>query len=166
MSKAKQASTSRSHKRVWWITLLCWLLFAYLAIYWVLKGLGELDAPKVDDVPLHVEGSLERVQAAGLQEALGVSKSEPNLRVANPNDALGARLRLTGIVFEGAKRTAELHSVALLSLDQKAAKPYRVGMSLEPGLWVLSISERQVKLGPDLHGEPTVTLDLPKTTSP
>jgi len=163
---AKRTGEVSARKSVWWATLLCWVLLSYVLVYWVLHGLGDFDVPSVGAVPLSTDTRVERLSAEALQDALGMSKSDSTRRLANPNAVLSARIRLTGIVYEGAKRQGETHSVALLSLDQKPAKPYRVGMSLEPGLWVLSISAGQVNLGPDLHAQPTLSLDLPKTSAP
>jgi len=165
-NQAKRLGVMPARKSVWWTTLLSWVLFSYLLIFWVLRGWGNSDAPQVDAVPINTDSRVERLSAEDLQDALGMSKSDSSRRLVNPNAVLSARIRLTGIVYEGAKRQGETHSVALLSLDQKPAKPYRVGMSLEPGLWVLSISAGQVNLGPDLHAQPTLSLDLPKTSAP
>jgi general secretion pathway protein C len=140
--------------------------FAYLAVYWVLMGLGEFDVPEVAAVALAPELGLERASTEQIQEALGLSKADAVQKAVNPNALLSARIRLTGIVFEGTQGAHGAHSIAILSVDQKAAKPYRVGSSLEPGLMVLSITPKQVNLGPELHSQPTLSLELAPSNTP
>lgn len=167
-SKPQPAQTGEkfSRKWVWWITLLSWMVFSCVLVYWLLHFFREFESPMSDAVSLNAHEPIQRSGTEELQAALGVSKSDVSMRATDPNAVLSARLRLTGIVFESSKHLGSTHSIALLSLDQKPPKPYRVGMSLEPGLLVLSISEGQVNLGPELNAAPSLSLALPKTHLP
>lgn len=70
----------------------------------------------------------------------------------------GSRMRLTGIIA-----SATGQGVALLSLDGKPAKPYRVGSTIEDGLMLQSVEKRSVALASDAKAAVRVRLELPST---
>jgi hypothetical protein len=78
-----------------------------------------------------------------------------------------ARMRLSGLIYAKPSSIRSLTSVsnsqamALLSVDGGAPKAYRLGQAIEPGLYVVAIEPRVVKLGPTPLGEATLTLSLP-----
>ena len=65
-----------------------------------------------------------------------------------------ARFQLMGVLAVGSKNGA-----ALLSVDGKPAKPYRVGAAIEDGLEVMSLAARSVSIGS--NGVVAFTLELP-----
>ena len=74
--------------------------------------------------------------------------------VADP----GSRYRLTGIIASPSGQ-----GVALLSVDGKPAKPYRVGSTIEDGLMLQSVERHSVALASDAKAAVRVRLELPAT---
>jgi general secretion pathway protein C len=69
---------------------------------------------------------------------------------------LASRFQLQGVLAGGAEAGA-----ALIAVDGKPAKPYRVGAVVADG-WVLQSAEgRRVSLGAAMNGPSTLTLELP-----
>ena len=69
---------------------------------------------------------------------------------------LASRFQLQGVMAGGPNAGA-----ALIAVDGKAAKPYRVGAELEGGLVLQSVQGRQAALAGDMAGPPVLTLELP-----
>jgi general secretion pathway protein C len=65
-------------------------------------------------------------------------------------------IRLTGIIA-----SAGGQGVALLSIDGKPPRPYRVGSTLEEGLVLQSVESRRVALSGDAEGPVRMHLELP-----
>jgi general secretion pathway protein C len=59
---------------------------------------------------------------------------------------------MTGAASQGA---------ALISVDGKTAKPFRVGTLVADGLVLQSAQGRRVSLGASMDGPPTLVLELP-----
>jgi general secretion pathway protein C len=69
---------------------------------------------------------------------------------------LASRFQLLGVLAGGPNAGA-----ALIAVDGKPAKPFRVGAVVSDGLVLQSAQGRRVSLGVALDGAPTLTLDLP-----
>jgi general secretion pathway protein C len=67
-----------------------------------------------------------------------------------------SRLRLTGVIASG-----QGHGIALIAIDGKPPKPYRVGSVVEEGLVLQSVERRVAVLGAELRGPERVRLELP-----
>jgi general secretion pathway protein C len=80
--------------------------------------------------------------------------AEAVAQAAAPDAA--SRFRLTGIIASGSG-----HGVALLSIDGKPAKPYRVGSQLETGWMLQSVETRRVALATDAKAPVGLQLELP-----
>ena len=50
---------------------------------------------------------------------------------------------------------------ALIAVDGKPAKPFRVGAAVDEGLVLQALGPRQAQLGASMGGPATVTLDMP-----
>jgi general secretion pathway protein C len=74
-----------------------------------------------------------------------------------------SRFVLTGVVVgrAGVARS----SVALIGVDGKPARPYRVGSSLTDGVVLHSVSAGKAMLANNLQEAPSATLELPVLTS-
>ncbi len=127
------------------------LLLAASVVFWVMRWPVPATGPVLpllassDDVPV--------VDATSLARLLGAGVAATDVAVA-PDAA--SRFRLTGVVALGGGK-----GVALLSVDGKPAKPYRIGAQLEEG-WVLqSVAQRSVALGADASGPVRLQLELP-----
>jgi len=67
-----------------------------------------------------------------------------------------SRFRLAGVIASGGGQ-----GVALVSVDGKPAKPYRVGSFLEDGWMLQSVEPRSVALAPDASAPVRMRLELP-----
>ena len=56
--------------------------------------------------------------------------------------------------------TASGGGAALIAVDGKPARPYRVGAAVEPGMVVQSLSRREARLGASQDGASTMTLEV------
>jgi general secretion pathway protein C len=91
------------------------------------------------------------VDVTALARSLGAA---PVQVVAAPS--LASRFQLLGVLTGGPYAGA-----ALMAVDGKPAKPFRVGAVVADGLVLQSVQGRRVNLGVALDGAPTLTLDLP-----
>ena len=64
--------------------------------------------------------------------------------------------RLGGLAVHRNQRGA-----ALIAVDGKPAKPFRVGAAVDEGLVLQALGPRQAQLGRDADGPATLTLDMP-----
>jgi general secretion pathway protein C len=69
---------------------------------------------------------------------------------------LASRFQLQGVMAGGPDAGA-----ALISVDGKPAKPYRVGAVVADGLLLQSAQGRRVSLGSAMVGPQTLVLELP-----
>lgn len=126
------------------------LLLAASVVFWVLRwpvpetGRALPVPASSDDLPAPSVSAITRL--------LGESASP--VEAAAAPDA-GSRFLLTGVVALGGGK-----GVALVSIDGKPAKPFRIGSQLEDG-WVLqSVAARSVTLGADATGPERLKLEL------
>ena len=184
MLTAKTHSTV-STKVLYAVTFCVWTLVLFSAVYWGLKWMGraqqEVSVSSVGQSTLDVSA----LSAAELQRALG-EQSAPALTPMSAQELqaqqmslLNSRVRLVGVVaaqsawpHSSASATATATAtvrpkaapmgVALLSLDQQAPKPFKVGDEVEAGLYMLSLEPKSVSLGPTREGPVTLRLVMPE----
>lgn len=135
-------------------TFVVALLLAASVLFWVLRWPVQEPGPALplaaagDELAPAATGSLVS-SIAGLLGAQG----SPVVTAVAPDAS--SRFVLTGVVALGAGR-----GVALVSIDGKPAKPYRMGSPLEDG-WVLqSVGQRSIALGADARGPVRLKLEL------
>lgn len=129
-------------------SLVVWGLVAFSATSWVLHDAGSdmsssLSAPR-EELGLEVD-------ATATARSLGLVAVGP---VAAP--ALASRFQLMGVLAGGPSQGA-----ALIAVDGKPAKPFRVGAPVAEGLVLQSVQGRRVNLGAGGDAAATLTLDLP-----
>lgn len=133
------------------LSLLIWAAVAAAAVYW---GLRLFVRPQ--PVPAQAVLASAAVPAgADLTRLLGAPPVQPPLQAAVL--AADNRFRLLGVV---ATRAGQASGLALVSVDGKPARALAVGRELEPGLRLLTVSQRQADFGVT-RGAPTLTLSLP-----
>ena len=76
---------------------------------------------------------------------------------AAPVATLASRFALIG-VLSGRNSGG---GAALIAVDGKPAKPFRVGAAVDEGLVLQALGPRQAQLGRDADGPATLTLDMP-----
>lgn len=141
---------------IWWPRVLAFVLAglaAACAVYWGLKWPGagassnatSMAAP--DAAPVNPQ-ALARALGGGSAVVAPVSV----MAVAS----VASRLLLVGVV-------ANRHSggAALISIDGKPARPYRVGARVDDALVLQSVAPRRAVLAASLQGPASMALDLP-----
>ena len=140
--------------RVWLVkpvTLLLAAMAAASCAYWALRITGGSFA-----LPASLAvapNSAPEADPQALAQALGAG-GRPTAAPSAP--ALASRFVLLGVLAGRSSAGA-----ALIAMDGKPAKPYRVGAELESGLVLQSVQGRQAVLASDLAGPSVLTLELP-----
>lgn len=128
-------------------TLVLWAVVAFSATSWVLRGSSN-DMASSLSTP-EEERTLE-ADATATARSLGLVAAG---LVAAP--ALASRFQLVGVIAGGPTQGA-----ALIAVDGKPAKPFRVGAPVAEGLVLQSVQGRRVTLGAGGDAAATLTLEL------
>ncbi|MBA4112099.1 MAG: general secretion pathway protein C [Verminephrobacter sp.] len=130
-------------------TLLIWALAAASATYWGLR----LSVPSPGLAVPAMAPTPPAPDAQALARLLGaVSAQAPVVASAS------SRFALVG-VLAGRESGG---GAALIAVDGKPARPYRVGATLEGGLVLQSLGPRQARLGASVDGPAALTLEMPQ----
>ena len=130
-------------------SLLVWAVVAYSAVVFALQWGGGVPVDAV------VAGS-EQKQVLPEVDALAVSKALGAAPVQSASASLASRFVLVGVMDGGPAQ-----GVALISVDGKPAKPYRLGQTVSDGFVVLATGPIKAELGPQLGAAATLLLELP-----
>ena len=123
------------------------------AVYWGLKWSAQGNDRPVAPLPV---ADAPAIDPLALARALGggqVVQAEAAVPVAVN---LASRLALLGVVA-----TSRHSGTALIAVDGKPARPFRVGATVEQGLVLQSVGPRRALLAERMDGPPSVTLELP-----
>jgi len=129
-------------------TFVLWALVAASAVYWGLKLAG---GGIVATAPLAMR-SPAPADPAAVARLLGATRAEG----AAPVASLSSRFVLLGVVASRSHQGA-----ALIAVDGRPAKPFRVGAALEDGLLLQSVEGRRAVLAAGMDGPAVLTLELP-----
>lgn len=132
-------------------TFVLWLLATASVAYWGLRLAGRPEQaalPAVATAPAAPD-----VQA--IARLLGAGAAP--VAAAVPQPSLASRFALIG-VLAGQQSGG---GAALIAIDGRPPKPYRVGAQVEDGLVLLALGPREARLGPP-GGPATLTLELPR----
>jgi general secretion pathway protein C len=128
-------------------TLGVWTLAAGSMVYWGLRlsaGLPDTLAPPPATAGVTID-------APAVGRVLGA------VPVATPQAvSLASRFALQGVVAEASGRGA-----ALIAVDGKPARSYRVGSAVEDGLLLQSVAPRQATLAAAMDSPAALTLEMP-----
>ena len=130
-------------------SLLVWAVVAYSAVVFALQWGGGVPVDAV------VAGS-EQKQVLPEVDALAVSKALGAAPVQSASASLASRFVLVGVMDGGPAQ-----GVALISVDGKPAKPYRLGQTVTDGFVVLATGPKKAELGPQLGAASSLVLELP-----
>ena len=122
---------------------------AYSLVGWFLR-----DNPTVSGASTSVESiqpASDTLDSQAVARALGAQA-----QVAPAAPTLASRFQLVG-VLNGDATTG----VALIAVDGKPAKPFRIGKPVAEGLVVQSTQAKRVQLGATVEGPSTLSLELP-----
>ena len=134
-------------------TFVLWALVAGSAMYWGMKltaRAGTAAVPVATRTPAPAD-------PAAVARLLGAN---PATASAAPVASLASRFNLVGIVA-GPNR----QGTALIAVDGKPAKPFRVGSAVDEGLVLQAVEGRRAVLAPSAEGPPAVALELPSPAS-
>jgi general secretion pathway protein C len=125
-----------------------WALAAASVVFWGLR----LTAPSGSVAPPAVSsGASVTVDSAAVAQMLG---AVPSQAPATPDAA--SRFALLGVVAD-----TDQQGAALIAVDGKPARPFRVGGKVADGYVLQSVSTRAATLGASLDAAPAFTLQLP-----
>lgn len=129
------------------VTFVLWALVAAGAVYWGLKFSSRAGGPVIVPAPQRVATA----DPAAVARLLGATPA-----AAAPTPSLSSRFALVGVVASRSHRGA-----ALIAVDGRPPKPYRVGAAVDPGLVLQSVDARRAVLAASADGPPALTLELP-----
>lgn len=132
-------------------TFALWVLVAASAVYWGLK-LAARPAPGPVAAP--AVRTPQASDPAAVARLLGASPAATAAAPAAPS--LASRFNLVGVVASRSQ-----HGAALIAVDGKPARPFRVGAAVDEGLVLQSVDARRAVLAADANGPPVLTLELP-----
>jgi general secretion pathway protein C len=139
-------------------TFLLWALAAASAAFWILQSTNASSAntdPSITKLNLPATVRANDTEAQSLTSQVAAALGAKNIVTpAGAMAAMQSRLQLQGVLAVGTKRGA-----ALISVDGKPAKPYRVGSAIEEGLEVTAVTARSASIG--ANGAVAFTLELP-----
>ncbi len=132
-------------------TFVVWALAASCVSYWVLQltsnsELGNRVSTATSSEPLN-----SAADTASMARLLGEIAPQAAAPVNNSN-----RFSLKGVV-SGARG----QEAALIAIDDKPAKAFRVGSAVEDGLFLQSATTRKVSLSASPNGPAVMTLEMP-----
>jgi len=132
-------------------TLVLWLLAAGSSVYWGMRIVPR-PAPAAVAAPVRQPFSADPAAVARLLGANPVAASA----TAAPTVSLASRFNLLGVVAARSRSGA-----ALIAVDGKPPRPYRVGSAIDEGLVLQSVQGRRAVLAASLGGPAVLTLELP-----
>lgn len=132
-------------------TFALWALAAGSAVFWALKLAG---GGRAIEVPVPPARPIAPVDPAAIARLLGSSPLAAAAAMPAPAVSLASRFQLVGVAA-GVRSGA---GAAVISVDGKPARPFRVGATIEEGVVLQSVRGRQAVLA---SGGTQVTLELP-----
>jgi general secretion pathway protein C len=135
--------------------LLIWGAVALSAAFWGLRWFGQSMSVPPGTASATMDNSLKGDMSKLLA---GPAKPVDSVAVPTQQAALAGRLQLLGVVAP--RQEGGQAGVALLVLDGKPARAYRLGQAVDGELVVQTITQRQVQIGTQ-GGPAAVSLDLP-----
>ena len=138
------------------VTFALWALAAGSATYWVLKwptaglSLANAPLPLQDVAPPTVQAEAKAL--GGGQVAIAPFGGPVAAVAVNAS----TRMALVGVVA-----TRDNQGTALIAIDGKPARPFRVGTKVDGDLVLQSVAAKQARLGDGTGGNNTVLLELP-----
>ena len=137
-----------------WVTFLVWAAVAASAVAWGLKIFVQPPAAP----PQALVAETGRAARGDLTRLLGVDPPPP-VAVKAPVPAADARFKLVGVVSPRSPQAAR-EGLALIAVDGKPPRAYRVGALVEDTHVLQALNPRGATLGP-VDGPALVALKLP-----
>lgn len=140
--------------------LIIWAAVAASLAYWGLRWLARPTGVPANATPVSLDSG-----ARGDLHRLLTGPVKASAPTADPSaaSALAGRLKLIGVVAP--RQGSDGVGVALLSIDGKPPRAYRVGATIEGDLVLQSLTQRGAAIGP-ADGPAVTNLDLPLMAPP
>jgi general secretion pathway protein C len=138
----------------WWsraITLVFWALAAASLAWWGLRLGSSAKPAQVALAPVAMNAEVS-VDPAALARLLGAAAPS----AAAPAPGAASRFALLGVVAGPSNKGA-----ALIAVDGKPGRAYRVGSKIDEGVMLQSVEPRRALLGPTADASPSVILEMP-----
>lgn len=133
-----------------------WALVTACAAFWGLK----FSARPAGPLPLSAgPGGMAAADPAAVARLLGAGAAAA--ATAAPVASLSSRFALVGVVAGPSSSGASHTGAALIAVDGKPARPYRVGAKVDEGLVLQSVAPRRAVLAADASSPAAVTLEMP-----
>lgn len=137
-----------------WLSFVIWAAFAASVVFWAFRLL----APALP-VPAHATTvSMAASVKSDLTPLLGIDARAPSAS-SEPEPVVDARFRLVGVVSPRGTSTGR-DALALIAVDGKPAKAYRVGAAVDGETVLQSVTTRGASLGLK-GGSAAVALEIP-----
>jgi len=149
---ARMVSSSASNWTVRGVTFLVWAAAAASAAYWALK-LGNPSVPAVVAPAATRQGGTGDPMAIARLLGHSAPSGAGTPVAAAPTSS---RFSLVGVVAGRSEQGA-----ALIAVDGRPPRPYRVGSRVDEGLVLQSVQPRRAVLAASPDGPPVVTLEMP-----
>ena len=133
-------------------TLVLWAAAGASVVLWGLR----LSAPAASAFAPTVAPAPVALDAQALARLLGALPSAGGATVVAPVASLASRFSLLGVL----SGRSSGGGAALIAVDGKPAKPFRVGAEVDEGLVLQALGPRQAQLGGQVGGPATLTLDI------
>jgi general secretion pathway protein C len=133
-------------------TFALWALAAGSAALWGLK-LGGDSAPAL--APLPPARAVMTADPGAVARLLGGAPAMAGAPAEQPT--LASRFQIVGVV--AGERSGG--GAAVISVDGRPARPYRVGARIDEGLVLQSVRGRTASIGASMTTPPVLTLELP-----
>lgn len=134
-------------------TLALWAAAGASVVFWGMR----LSAPAAGMAAPVALVAPAAPDAQALARVLGAVPAAPGAASAAPVASLASRFSLIGVL----SGRSSGGGAALIAVDGKPAKPFRLGAEVDEGLVLQALSPRQAQLGGSLDGPATLTLDMP-----
>ena len=145
------ATSVQSRWAVRGATLVLWLLAVGSCVYWGLKIAPQASSVDVA-APVRMPPPVDPAAVARLLGANPLTTST----TAGVTASLASRLNLLGVVASRSSRGA-----ALIAVDGKPPRPFRVGAAIDEGLVLQAVQGRRATIGATPAGPSVLTLELP-----
>jgi general secretion pathway protein C len=131
------------------LTFLVWALAAASAVYWALKFARPPAAPAALPIAGTQPAPADASAVARLLGAVGATAVVQSVNAAS-------RYVLVGVVASRSSTGA-----ALIAVDGKPARPFRVGAKVDEGLILQSVAPRRAWLGASTDAPASLALEMP-----
>ena len=155
---------NRPMQSKWWlrgVTLCVWALVAACAVFWALRLWSGAPTGGGAPVARPAAAAADPALLGQLLGAVAATVAGPEVAVAAP---LGSRFAVSGVIAQNRHRFGPA-GLAVIAIDGKPARIYRVGDRVEEGYVLQSVGTKSVVLASDMKAPAALTLALPNAGS-